>query len=94
MEQTDIEKYSEQLAEIFPDLTEEERLKVLDKVYKTRRINTIKEDLTELKSDLIKVNERLSKIIKSELSGLVKDSSEKVINGAKRIHAKIRHSNT
>ena len=94
MEKTDIEKYSEQLAEIFPDLTEDERLKVLDKVYKIRRINTIKEDLTELKSDLIKVDERLSKIIKTELSGLVKDSSEKVINGVKRIHAKIRNSNT
>lgn len=91
---TDIEKYSEQLAEIFPDLTEEERLKVLDKIYKIRRINTIKEDLTEIRSDLIKVNERLSKIIKSELSGLVKDSSEKVINEVKRLHAKIRNSNT
>lgn len=94
MTKTDIEKYSEQLAEIFPDLTEDERLKVLDKVYKIRRINTIKEDLNELKSDLIKVDERLSKIIKSELSGLVKDSSEKVINGVKRIYAKIRNSNT
>lgn len=94
MDKTDIEKYSEQLAEIFPDLNEQERLKVLDRVYNIRRFNVIKDDFNSFKENLNNIKTHLNDILKNEFSKSLEDKCGTVSKKVKNFYDRIRNSNT